>query len=114
MKAILAGAMLALGVTMAGAQDADINSAEFMLPHCRAILEKESGIYLFQGVCVGTIDSLQYVRPLMGCADIPSEVTADQAINVIIRYIEARPERMHELFKALAIEAMFNAWPCKP
>ena len=107
-------AMLVLAVTMAGAQDDDINSADFMLPHCRALVARESSNYVFQGVCVGTIDSLQYVRPLMGCADIPNGVTADQALNVVIRYIEARPERRHELFKALVIEAMFNAWPCKP
>jgi hypothetical protein len=114
MRAILVGTMLALAVTTAGAQDDDINSANFMVPHCRALVARESSNFLFQGVCVGTIDSLQYVRPLMGCADIPNGVTADEAINVIIRYIEARPGRMHELFKALAIEAMFNAWPCKP
>jgi hypothetical protein len=70
-----------------------------MRPHCGAILARESGSYRFQGVRVGTIDSVQYVRPLMGCGDIPNEVTADQAINVIIGYIEARPERKRELFK---------------
>ena len=114
MKSILAGALLALAVTTARAQDDDINSANFMLPHCRALVARESSNFVFQGVCVGTIDSLQYVRPLIGCADIPNGVTADKAINVIIRYIESRPERMHELFKKLAIEAMLDAWPCKP
>ena len=28
-------------------------------------------------------------------------------------YGEARPERMHEDFRALAVEAMQKAWPCK-
>jgi hypothetical protein len=60
-----------------------------MRAHCGAILARESGSYRFQGVCVGTIDSVQYVR--LGCGDFPNEVTADQAINVIIGYIEARP-----------------------
>jgi hypothetical protein len=27
--------------------------------------------------------------------------------------VEARPERMHEDFRALAVEAMQKAWPCK-
>jgi Rap1a immunity proteins len=28
-------------------------------------------------------------------------------------YIEARPERMHEPFRKLALEALGEAWPCK-
>ena len=34
-------------------------------------------------------------------------------ISVVIKYIEARPERMHEQFGDLAIEALMAAWPCK-
>jgi hypothetical protein len=33
--------------------------------------------------------------------------------QVIIAYIEARPQRMHEDFRVLAVEAMQKAWPCK-
>src|SRR5262245_2122268 len=36
-----------------------------------------------------------------------------QRIQVIIAYIEARPQRMHEDFRVLAVEAMQKAWPCK-
>jgi Rap1a immunity proteins len=32
---------------------------------------------------------------------------------VVIKYIEARPERMHEQFGKLALEALTAAWPCK-
>jgi hypothetical protein len=41
------------------------------------------------------------------------EVTNDQAVAVVIKYIEARPERMHEPFGMLALEALTAAWPCK-
>jgi hypothetical protein len=40
-------------------------------------------------------------------------VTFPQAARVIVRYIEARPQRMHESFVSLVIEALHDAWPCK-
>jgi Rap1a immunity proteins len=33
-------------------------------------------------------------------------------VAVVIKYIEARPERMHEPFADLALEALKAAWPC--
>jgi hypothetical protein len=32
---------------------------------------------------------------------------------VAVTYVEARPDRMQEDFRALAVEAMREAWPCK-
>jgi len=43
----------------------------------------------------------------------PAGATIKQRIQVIIAYIEARPQRMHEDFRVLAVEAMQKAWPCK-
>jgi len=43
----------------------------------------------------------------------PDEVTVAQRARVAVTYIEARPERMHEDFRVLAVEAMQKAWPCK-
>ena len=34
-------------------------------------------------------------------------------MSVIIRFIEARPTRMHQTFYVLAIEALEDAWPCR-
>jgi hypothetical protein len=34
-------------------------------------------------------------------------------VAVVIKYIEARPERMHEQFGDLVFEALTAAWPCK-
>jgi Rap1a immunity proteins len=43
----------------------------------------------------------------------PAGATIKQRIQIIIAYIEARPQRMHEDFRVLAVEAMQKAWPCK-
>ena len=37
----------------------------------------------------------------------------EQTVRVVVQYIDSRPERMHEDFKKLALEAMKAAWPCK-
>jgi hypothetical protein len=34
-------------------------------------------------------------------------------VAVVVKYIEARPQRMDEDFGQLAIEALTAAWPCK-
>jgi hypothetical protein len=39
--------------------------------------------------------------------------TNDQLVRVVVAYIDARPERMHESFAVVALEALQAAWPCK-
>jgi hypothetical protein len=34
-------------------------------------------------------------------------------VLVVVKYIDERPERMHERFTKLAYEALKAAWPCK-
>jgi hypothetical protein len=40
------------------------------------------------------------------CARIPDEATNEQMVRVVVRYIEARPERMHEPLSILALDAL--------
>ena len=47
------------------------------------------------------------------CIEYPKGSTVNQGLRVVVRYIEARPQRMHESFAFLAIEALHNAWPCR-
>ena len=42
----------------------------------------------------------------------PPDVTLGQEVRVVVQYITARPERMHEPFVILADEAIRTAW-CK-
>jgi hypothetical protein len=56
---------------------------------------------------------LRSIKEHWRCLDIPDGVIVGQAIQVVVTYIEARPKRMHEDFRALALEALFDAWACK-
>jgi hypothetical protein len=106
-------AILLLALTMpASAQDTTANQ---MLPGCKGLLDDRmtSGVSVHQqGRCGGYVASLVYgVGGQEFCS--PKGVSIDQAVAVVIKYIEARPERMHEDFDKLALEALEEAWPCK-
>jgi hypothetical protein len=111
--ALLAAALLA--------QNADAqreSSANFMVPMCRNFLDHRPTRTAFEeGVCVGIIEGLSHVRqalpPHLRWCHGPG-VTAGQYVRVALAYIESRPQRMHEDFRQLAIEAWREAWPCGP
>jgi hypothetical protein len=49
----------------------------------------------------------------VACMDISDGVTLGQEVRVVVAYIEARPELMHEPFRMLALEVLRSAWPCR-
>jgi hypothetical protein len=121
-RALLLGvAVAALVAQPIDAQQPDTNSANYLLPACKNFLvtgdSRPITSAFYQGVCVGTVDTLHLLirilpeTPFRSCP--PNQVTTGQELRVIIAYIEARPQRMHENFRILAIEAMREAWPCK-
>jgi hypothetical protein len=127
---LLLGAALALAVTAAGRAE-DIDSANYILPACQDFLNRKQPYTGGQGFCAGTIAGISFVgkdlRRLrldytsesgawitwVYCLDIPDKATLNQAVRVVVSYIEARPARMHESFAELALEALRAAWPCK-
>jgi len=87
-----------------------------MLPACRAFIADNApsdidGVFQ-AGRCIGLMQGLGYPSRLFGVCP-PDEVTLAQRARVAVTYVEARPERMHEDFRALAVEAMQKVWPCK-
>jgi hypothetical protein len=90
-------------------------TADQMLPGCKGLLNNSmtSGVSVYhQGRCAGFIVGLMYgVWGRDFCR--PNEATISQSVAVVVKYIEARPERMHEDFVPLANEALTAAWPCE-
>jgi hypothetical protein len=41
------------------------------------------------------------------------QTTVAQQVRIVAAYIDARPNRLHEDFRVLALEALKDAWPCK-
>ena len=110
MVAVLAG----LTPTVYAQQVEFDNSANSILPSCRhagSDRNVPAGALFSAGFCMGLIAGLNYMGRPEICS--PPGVTNVQLTQVVIRYLDQHPERTHESFKTLALEAMTKAWPCK-
>jgi len=119
MRTAIMCAVLALTFTTAGTAEKGTNSANYMLPGCKKVLTSDTrgGIYgtaqeaFDAGDCMGHVRAAVAVRAvlddqLFGCTVIPRSATNNQAVRVVVRYIETRPQRMHEPFIYLVMEAL--------
>ncbi len=85
---------------------------------CKAFAEGQMAdqqLYGLGNFCSGVVHGLAYLSnnlPPDSRSCIPATSTARQLARVVVKYIEAHPERMHEDFKQLAVEAFHYAWPC--
>jgi Rap1a immunity proteins len=123
MRALIFGIAMGLALaTSAPAQQNDKFTAKYLLPYCRDAMNNKaptlSSDAVMQGMCVGMVDALDFLMSDLPAEDKeyrscpPSDATLKQTVQVVIAYIDARPERMNESFKKLAIEAIRDAWPC--
>jgi hypothetical protein len=108
---LVAAMMICNGVAFA---DQDLNSASFLMSGCRGFLEPDyTQINLAEsleaGTCNGIVQGLLYAA-LFVCA--PKDTTSEQAVRVVVKYIDDRPARLNENFKLLALEALRATWPC--
>jgi hypothetical protein len=65
----------------------------------------EQGYY--QGYVVGVIEG----NVLKVC--IPDRVTLGQLAQVVKKYMEGHPERLHRWADEIVLEAVAAAWPCR-
>jgi hypothetical protein len=122
MRALILGIALALVLDVSALAQDDKFTAKYLLPYCRdAITNKAPTVpsdAVMQGMCVGMIDALDFLMSQLPAEDKeyrscpPSDATLKQTVQVVMKYIDERPERMNESFKKLAIEAIREAWPC--
>jgi hypothetical protein len=118
-------ALIVAAATTAEAQDTQ--SADTIIRGCRSLvsdstIDDPTDSFL-AGICAGTIDGLAYEASILKLSSasaphaevfcIPKEIKIDQQIRVVVKYIDARPERMHERFALLALLALIEACPCQ-
>jgi hypothetical protein len=87
-----------------------------MFPGCQRWVSNDPRAPWEQTQWFGNIQALAFVGRLLpedlnSC--IPHNVTLNQLVRVVVVYIECRPQRMHEPFNSLALEAMHEAFPCR-
>ena len=104
-------ALIALLVLSGGTAFAvDRDSANYIMQGCRSSAADNNTDLFLAGLCSGLTSGVVYMRGLQVCE--PAGVTHSQEVRVVVQYIDARPERAHEDFRKLALEALTAAWPC--
>jgi len=102
-----------------GQQVTEDTSTNAVFLGCKSFAETQrANLQLLQlgNFCSGVVHGLAYVGKILppeiqSCA--PPTSDARQLARVVVKYIEARPQRMHEDFRHLTLEAFHYAWPCK-
>jgi len=87
-------------------------SAIAMMPNCRDLINASGRNGVGQAECLGIVRTMHYFARYYFGACSPERSTVGQTLRVIVSYIDQRPERMHERFEDLALEAILEAWPC--
>ena len=87
----------------------DTASGNFMLPHCETSRNDDPSH------CLGIIVGMGHLGPFLR-ADMrfcpPDNSTYKQALRVVLKFLHAHPELLHEEFKVLAHRALKEARPC--
>lgn len=95
--------------------EADLNSANYIMPGCRALLEpdtpKDMNTKFLSSQCRAIIRGLIYASPSSICP--PQSEEAREDVRIVVKYIDDQPARLHEQFFVLALEALRAVWPCK-
>jgi Rap1a immunity proteins len=102
----------------------DSQSANSIVPGCKAWIAQlsrggaalGSNVFL-AGECLGIVGTILYFSrdfSFSSASCPPTNVTYNQAIQIVTAYVDARPQRIQERFIDLATEALHDAWPCKP
>jgi hypothetical protein len=90
----MCGALMALAITTAGAEEIDKDTANFVLPGCKAALEGRGWQSEQWGYCEGAIRTLVLMSASFA---VPHGIRFERGLRVVVRYIEARPQRTHVL-----------------
>ena len=115
--------LVALGSTAAAQNPSTDTSADAWFSGCKAFVKghthTDSAEFAAENFCSGMVTGLASVGQLLPsnmqfCP--PWNSTARELARVVVQYIEAQPERMHEDFRTLTLQAFHKAWPgpCKP
>jgi hypothetical protein len=121
MKRPIAASLAACAVWSmpARSEPADL-SANYLMPGCRHIVAVGPGRIAMNarnaqtvytgGWCAGFVTGIALVNP-GSCP--PAGSTIDQTLRVVVKYVDERPQRMHEDFSVLVQEALATTWPCQ-
>lgn len=102
-----------------GAAEEPALSGAVLLSYCESALQERTPRSFEAGVCVGVLQTLAYIQPLLdpryGKAGycLPQDLPSEQEVRVVVTYLQSHPERLQEEGRTLALDALHQAFPCK-
>ena len=105
-----------MSVSGAATAQPEMNTANAVMPGCRAVIAQDKRDPFGIGRCVGLVEATMSLGSSLGgglAFCFPEGVSSAQGVRIVVQYIEGRPARMQENFVLLAVEAFRAAWPCK-
>ena len=112
--------ILYLWSSLASYADDGFNSGNHWLRYYKRCAEaqysSQQSPNFHDGYCLGQTNALTAVSrvlpdPLRFC--MPEGGSNQQAVRIIVSFLKAHPERLHEDVVILSIDALHQAWPCK-
>lgn len=111
-----------LAITAAGPALAqqDLAGASSMLNYCKTVLAGgQKGSKLARGACIGNVDAIIALGKTLpgpagrGAICAPEAANRNQAIQIVVTYLEKTPQAPQAKFVPAAVAALSQAWPCK-
>lgn len=123
-RRILAASIAVLAIATATyAQPTGLNTGNDLLRMCRGAVDpsvvstSEAGYDAI--FCMGFVHGLEEAHTLISSIQpgaklfcIPAGVTLNQLVRVIVKYLQDRPEDLHDRGVLLAVGALARAFPC--
>lgn len=97
----------------------DLKSGHAVLPQCDALLQLEPTDLFGAGRCIGMLETLNVTRWKVDAEDRaqprycpPPDVTLTVEARIVVDYLQAHPEQLHQPGVVLALTALQEAFPC--
>ena len=121
MKGLVAVLLLLVASSLPASAD---NSANNWLPRCKDYMRMgDPGALQELDQTVGRVaDANKCAGYVWGLADVlvaeerictPQHATKGQVLRVVIGELDREPQRHHEWFAVLVMEALLKTWPCR-
>jgi hypothetical protein len=120
MRAVVWAALIVSASEAAAQLPAGDTSANAILRGCKAFVEgraTDAQLFSLGNFCAGMVTGLASVGQQLSTPEwqscAPASTNAQELARVVVDYIGTHPERMHEDFRRLTLQAFHDAWPCK-
>jgi hypothetical protein len=117
----LVGLASAVGLATRPAAAAAADSAQAVAASCRDLLKPNPPKSFEVGLCFGSFTTLfalsgvvdQNQAPILGFCR-PPKTGLDDLVRVFVRHVESHPQTAQGYYAIEAINALVDAYPCKP